>query len=265
MSTKIDGCKRGCEGSRPLTSFVAVLSLSIALGMITPAKALVPVTDASHQIANIISQVTTRAQEAAQFAKENTQFAREWQQIQDTYTSVKNILEINMASQSFNMVERSEDFGMKERCPGLDTGFSLSGMIDRTLPDDKKSIPAQQALICGQIVRVENQKHNALVKMFKTAAERGEQAGTVAKNAKSSRTMGEQNANVMSAQSVANVTQADVMSYQAKVQAYDAMISSLKNDNTLLAKRALKGSTSTLGKIITTGALAAALKVNESK
>ena len=248
---------------RPLMT--SLISFSIILLLSSPIGATgFPVIDISHQVNNVVTQIGTRVQEAAQFAKDNTQYAREWQQIQDSYTNVKNIFELQAMPQNFDMTERAENFGVKERCPGVDPGFSLTGMIDRALPDNKKSIPAQQAQICAKIVIIENRKHNELVKMFKTGAQRAKEAAAVAKNARASRTSGDQQSNVQQAQSVANAAQADAMTSSGKLQAYDAMIVSLKNDQTLLAKQALKGDSSAIGAIIKTTALAGALKVNKT-
>lgn len=247
-------------------ALMAAVSLSIAALVSAPALAGgVPVIDISHQVNNVVTQIGTRVQEATQFAKDNTQYAREWQQIKDTYTNVSNIFMLQRVPANFDMKERSEMFGLKERCPDAGSGFSIGSMIERVTPDNKKSIQAQQQEICAKIVVIDNRKHNELVKMFKTGAQREKEAQIASQNARNSRTLGDQGANVQQLQAIAATSQSDAMTSDGKIRAYDSMIASLKNDQTELARQALKGGNSALGTIIKTSALAGALKVNESE
>ncbi len=77
----------------------------------------------------------------------------------------------------------------------------------------------------------------------------------------SANTNGKMDSNIGAAQSVMTQLQADAQYTETVIRTYEGMIKMVEEDQRQLAKRALKGESSMLGAMISTGALATALEI----
>lgn len=250
--------------------FASTASLSLALAISTSvfpreAGAFWYATEMT-QIMNQIQLLTQKIQDAGEYVSTQKHRLDELQDMQRKLTDLNKMLNLLQMPVSFDLTERNELEGVSDRCPGTQPGFSFAGVLQRISQQSSADTIARQLQLCQMIAITENRKHNELVKMFKHASAKMTKIDReLDKTLKSSSNPGVSTAGQNSAQVMLNQSLAEMEYFDSKIKAYDALIVSMKSDQSALAKRAMKGGNNPVGTVFKTAALAAALEINETE
>ncbi|MBB4591608.1 hypothetical protein [Xanthomonas cannabis] len=235
--------------------------LLLAAGMlIGPANAQVIVNDTIG--------VAKNAAEYAEQARRWTETARQYQQELDHY---KQQL-INLTSLGFlrpplddKFVLREPGYGLEFACPGAQAS-GIAGILDQIksiAPTMSGKMAEEQLKVCARIVMAQNAQYNESVMMLKRLVQRNTEFEAIERQR--GRVGTKQGALAANDNEVKRFTARNAMEmshWEAKMKAYDVYIAGLKDDQTLLAKRALEGNKGDLlGQVVQ----AAALKIALSK
>lgn len=235
-------------------------SLALACAFMTgSAGAGIPVTDVGNMPNHVITQIQSylnqlntlrsKVQDATHMAQELTQLDQVFQQA--------------LLSYGQNFQTRPETEGVLERCKG-GSGSLISDLVSSFGLNLNGDIVAQQKALCSYIVVLQNKKYNDQVEAMRTLlTETQRDINRQHTQLSSSNTNGKMDTNA--AVSSAGIQQilTNYQQTQQRIQMYDSMISTLKEDQKQLARRALDGETSMIGSIISTAALAGALEIND--
>lgn len=249
--------------SSTLRSAMALILTLVVVFKPVPAQAVF--ASEFTQVLNQLQLLLQKVQDAGEYVETQQQRVKEVQDMQRKLTNLTKMFDLLNMPVRFDLAKRDEQDGVKERCPGSSPGFSVGAIIDRIKPAADGDIMKQQTAICQSIVILENRKHNELVSMYTHANEKiGQINGQLMKSMKSSSDPGVATAAQNNAQAMLNQSMSEMEYSSSKIEGYNSLIASLKNDQANLARTALKGTNNVLGTIVKTSALAAALKVNKS-
>jgi len=244
--------------------FLSTIALACALAS-GNASAGIPVFDGTalgRAIADFIAQVATWGTEAERWISQ-------YQHYQQQLTQLQNIFSQAQLAFTQQFQKRSEYEGVTERCNGSN-GNILSDLVSSFGLNLNGDIVAQQKALCSYIVIMQNKKYNDQVEAMNTLLQKTrEDIKKQLQQLAGSSTNGAMDTNAANATAGLQTILANYQETQQRTAMYDAIISTLKEDQRQLAKRALKGDqgssmlTSAVGAVVSTAALAGALAINE--
>ncbi|MGN6152286.1 MAG: hypothetical protein ACTHOH_09800 [Lysobacteraceae bacterium] len=248
---------------------MATLALACAL-VAGNAGAGIPVTDVGNMATHIMNQiqaylnqintVTQKIQDAQEYAET----------ARNRLLQLQHIFSASQLAFTKQFQKRSEMEGIEERCQG-GSGNMLSDLISSFGLNMNGDIVAQQKALCTYIVIMQNKKYNDQVDaMNKLLQDTQNDIKRQIAELKSSE--GTTAVSTNQATAAANIQQvlANYQQSQQRIQMYDSIIGTLKDDQKELARRALKGDNgssmiaSAAGAVVSTLALKGALMINES-
>jgi hypothetical protein len=242
-------------------------SLALACAFMTgSAGAGIPVTDVGNMPNHIITQIQSYLNQLNTYAskiQDATHQARDYQHMIQQLTQLDQMFQQALLSYTQNFQKRSEFEGVAERCKG-GSGSIVSDLVSSFGLNLNGDIVAQQKALCTYIVMLQNKKYNDQVDaMQKLLTETQRDITRQHQQIGSSRTNGAMDTNT--AVSTAGIQQvlANYQQTQQRIQMYDSIISTLKEDQRQLARRALDGQSSIIGAMVSTAALATALELND--
>ncbi|MBW8850207.1 MAG: hypothetical protein JF600_05455 [Xanthomonadales bacterium] len=245
--------------------FLTSIALACALAS-GNASAGIPVFDGTalgRAIADFIAQVATWGTEAERWVSQ-------FQHYQQQLTKLDQIFSQAQLAFGQQFQKRSETEGIDERCNG-GSGNMLSDLISSFGLNMNGDIVAQQKALCTYIVIMQNKKYNDQVEAMNTLLQKTrEDIKKQMLQLAGSSSNGGMDSNAANATAGLQTILANYQETQQRTAMYDAIISTLKEDQRQLAKRALKGDqgssmlTSAVGAVVSTAALAGALSINET-
>ncbi|MDW7724138.1 hypothetical protein SCY52_15595 [Xanthomonas euvesicatoria] len=160
---------------------------------------------------------------------------------------------------------REAGYGLEFACPGSQAS-GIAGILDQiksVAPSMTGNMAEEQLKVCARIVMAQNSQYNESVMMLKRLVQRNTELEAIERQR--ARVGTKQGALAANDNEVKRFTARNAMEmshWEAKMKAYDVYIAGLKDDQTLLAKRALEGNNGDLlGQVVQ----AAALKIALSK
>lgn len=212
------------------------------------------------------TQTTQLAKQVLQYEKQIQQYTTQLEQLRNMLTKIQSLGQgISLVPKTLGPLSSDDTQKLVEQaCPGAPTGGMVSGVISGLLGNaNDMPIAERQQLICKQITLLQVDEYNITAQAL---SELTTQASTIQKisdiiNTISS--MGESSSassevqGYMAQLSYANGT------WQRQIDADEAMIATLQQQQGILAKVALKGSNTILGHVVNAVALKAAFTLND--
>lgn len=263
--------------TRPLmqqakTRLAALLTCLLAGGLSTaPAYAQWVVTDPAMQGEVAANQLTQIGHMIQQYTQMITQY-------QSMLSSLQSLnLDFVPTNNQLSLITNPSQI-VAQNCPGASTSTTVMTVLGMDPSLTEGEIVGQQRLICANIVMLQVDKYNTVATMlqkmntYSSAIQQlsgkldqiGATANAVASAVSGSvGSSGDRQAAQNQADQIRNSLASDMAQVQQHLQAVDATISALKDQQSMLANIALKGSNATgpaalAGQIIQAGAFAAA-------
>lgn len=245
--------------------FLTSLALACAF-MAGNAGAGIPVTDVGNMPNHIITQIqsylnqlntlTQKGQDAAQYAAEIKHMTQQLTQLDQMFASMtlsmtaieeKSPAELNQA-----IMQRCDDGGSIISDIFSSIGLNMNG-----------DIVAQQKVKCTQIVNLQFKQFNEQVRMLKKLERTQTDIQRLTGQMGGANTNGKLDTNIAAAQGLMAQMSADAQYTETVIRSYEGMIKMVEEDQRQLAKRGMKGESGPIQTIVSTGALAAALAIND--
>ena len=216
--------------------------------------------DPIHTIQNIITQITQKSFDIAEYGEQ----AMRWQQTLSHYQ--QQLIRMQSLMMNFGlprgqqMTEVPDDYMVREKCAS--SSFSLSSLTQVFNLNPAGNITEQQKAICANIQMTRNAKYNETVRfMRQTVPELETMLGQLKTQRDASNNQGNVEASNNNALQASNKLNVNFQTWSSRMQMYDAYISSMEENQKLLASLALKGENNPIGTLVKTGVLAGALQV----
>lgn len=214
------------------------------------------------QLAQSIAQYTKQGLE---YAKQVQQYATQLEQLRNILTKIESLgTGISLMPKSLEKLSAAQsDRLVDQACPGAPLGAAIGGAVSSFLGSSNQPIVERQRLICREIVLLQIDQYNI------TAEALGElttQASTVQKlndiiNGIGS--LGESSSATSQAQQYIAQLQTASITWKKQIEADQAMIETLQQQQGILARVALNGSNTVLGHVVNAAALKTAFTINE--
>jgi hypothetical protein len=207
---------------------------------------------------SILNQINTYAQRFQDYDEYAEQAAR-WQQTlaqyQQQLVKIQGMLSGYDLPKSEKLEKVLENYLVKERCSQDGGGFSSEFKLNQNA-----NYLTEQQQICVNIRIIENRKYNSTVDyLVETAPKVMELLKQAEAQRQSSNEQGNVQASTNDAVRINNELQAQGQIWMVQMQAYDAYIASMTENQKMIVKSALKGEQNPLGTLAKTAALKAAL------
>ncbi|NYH48662.1 hypothetical protein [Xanthomonas arboricola] len=248
-----------CFLRHPISRLAAGLLLSIGL-CAGPANAQVVVTNPT----GMAKDLKEYAEQAKRWTETIKQYQQQLQHYQQQLIKLQR-LQFNEPQLENNFVLRDLSHGLDAYCPGAS---GVAGIFEKMVPISLGSLTGNdlqktQNEICKQIVVAQNSQYNEAILMIQRLVERSRDFERVQRQRDGGGDkQGALAANDNEVQRYAARNAMELSHWEARMKAYDIYIAGLRDDQSLLAKRALDGDKGDiLGQVIQ----AAALKIALSK
>ncbi len=242
-------------------------SLALACAFMTGnAGAGIPVTDVGNMPNHIITQIqsylnqlntmTQKGQDYAQYAAEIKHMTQQLTQLDQMFASMG----LSMTPiQKKTASELNE--AILQRCNS--GGSPISDIFSSIGIDLNGDIVAQQKVKCTQIVHLQFKQFNEQVRMLEKLEKTQEDIQRLTGQMSGANTNGKLDTNMAAAQALMAQMSADAQYTETVIKSYEGMIKMVEEDQRQLAKRGMKGESGPIQTIVATGALAAALAIND--
>lgn len=246
--------------------------LVLACGlMVGKANAGFPVTDVGNMFNHTMNQINTlvsQIEAATEYGQTLSRWQRTIQEYQNAMTRINSLLDgsalSSITGSAGEMQKRAENYQVAERCRSTSGGLSLGNLFSSLLPNPDGNIIEGQQKLCQMKYTLLNKKHNELIDMVQTAAQRQQEIkNNLSKLMSGSGIDGEQKAAASQSLDLMSRSLVELQYSQAKISAYDGMVQSLDSDMNFLAQKALNGNPTVLGTLTDTAMLEGALKIND--
>jgi hypothetical protein len=208
------------------------------------------------QLAQTVEQYT---KQGLQYEKQLDQYKQQVQQYEQILTSIQNLATggITLTSERLTPISDASNL-IQQSCPGANGGGMLGNMTSIVTSSFDNSITKNQQNICAQIVLAQVEKYNKTVKMINDTQQFGQELQQITASLSKVSTQGD--SNKVAANTGAHSEQLvwEMQEWQSQVKKDDAIIATLQQQQSLLAKVALNGSNTILGNVVQAGAFAAA-------
>lgn len=262
---------------RRIGSYGALMLLPL-LSLALPAAAQVVVTDPGNTTVSkgaLSGQLGEYGETAARWAERLKQWNETFSHYQQQIAAMQSLL--NAADLKFPvsllngpLTAIDLDDGVEQRCHPSASGLSLASILGALSQQlnltNSKDIVGQQRELCSKMVMMENMKYNEAVALINdTMPKMTDQYTKIMTNVQTvvGDTQGNQDQKANDIAVVDAQTQAQFRAFEARMNQYNAYITSLEARQRSLAQMAFKGDKGVVGTLVQTTALAGALKVNE--
>ncbi|WP_175927487.1 hypothetical protein [Burkholderia cepacia] len=211
---------------------------------------------------------TNNATSVAGFAK---QLAQTIQQYQIEFQTLQNMLVTaqsigtnpSIFTSQLPMITDTTQL-ITAKCPGAEGVSAVTDVMNtiaNSLSPTQYIVTAQQQ-ICAQIVQLQVKEYNATATLYNKMPQYGSSLQQLVKLANSASSMGSSSAVQTQAQTYSSSLSQDIDVWQTEVKSDEAMIQSLQQQQSILARVALHGSNTILGNVVQATTLEMALKAN---
>lgn len=250
--------------SNPVKACGLSLAMTLVLGVVGTGLALVPKPAQAFYCSNCsnwFTQIPEYFAKIMHYGKEVAAWQQQAADMQQQLASIQNMF-MSLGIQSGpEMNEVLLNYNVAERCGGP----SMSSLLSSFRLNGNGDIYQQQRQVCANIQMVENTKFNETVRFLRdTHAATQTEFTRLQQMNRSAQNVGNSHKAEQSANEALYAQQARFKDWQSKMTAYDSYINTMRENQKLLAKIAMKGDRSTLatqalGQIGRTAILEAAL------
>lgn len=245
--------------ARSMPRCLLVLGLAASIATVGTAGAQVLVADPASIASNEQGFATQLAKSVEQYAKQVQQCATQLQQYQQLLSSVGSLSSgLSLAPNQLRPVTDTAAL-TQGKCSGAASPTDLVGSLMNSMSSllTQSIIQTQQAL-CAQIVTVQIDKYNRTVELLDRLRGYASQFQQVEDIASAISTLADTGRVSTQVQKYASALVTDMGDWQAQMQADEAIIATLQNQQAILSHLALKGSNTVLGNVVQAAAFAAA-------
>ncbi|EIL91966.1 hypothetical protein UU9_03038 [Rhodanobacter fulvus Jip2] len=194
-----------------------------------------------------------------QYAKQIEQFRQQILQYEQILTSIQSLVTggITLTSEKLTPINDASNL-IQQSCPGASSSGLLGSMKSLVTSSFDNSITKNQQTICVQIVLVKIDKYNKTVKMVNDTQQFGQELQQITSTLKKMTTQGDSDR--VTANTAAHSEQLawEMQDWQSQMKKDDAIISTLEQQQGILAKIALNGHHTILGNVVQAAAFAKA-------
>jgi hypothetical protein len=245
------------------------LALALIVGAFaSEAQAQVLVTDSAaistseegfkSQLAQTVEQYT---KQGMQYAKQIEQYQQQILQYEQILTSIQSLTTggITLTSEELTPISDASKL-IQQSCPGASGGGILGSMTSLLKSSFDNSIAKSQQDICVQIVLVKIDKYNKTAKMINDTQRFGQELQQITSTMRKMTTQGDSDR--VTANTTAHSEQLawEMQDWQSQMEKEDAIISTLEQQQSILAKVALSGHHTILGNVVQAAAFAKAFE-----
>lgn len=208
------------------------------------------------QLAKTVSQYEKQIQ---QFKTQVDQYTTQLQQYEQMLTSIMNIS--NNLSLAPNQLQEVTDIDplIQGKCSGAaGVGSLVSSVMNSMSSLMTQSITETQKMICAQIVTTQVHKYNQTIEMLNKLQGYSAHFKVIDDALTTNDKSGDREQVTAQAANYNNAVATDMGNWKAQMEADDAVISTLENQQSILGHVALKGSSTVLGNVIQATTFAAA-------
>lgn len=245
--------------ARSLPRYLLALGLATCVAAAGTAGAQMLVADPVSVASNEQGFATQLAKTVEQYAKQVQQYATQLQQYQQLLSSVGSLS--NGLSLAPNQLQPVTDTAalIQGKCSGA---ASPAGLVS-SLMNSMSSLLTQpigqtQQALCAQIVSVQIDKYNRTVDLLDRLHGYAGQFQQLEDIASAISTLADTGRVSTQVQKYASALDTDMGGWQAQMQADDAIIATLQNQQAILSRLALKGSNTVFGNVVQAAVFAAA-------
>lgn len=252
----------------PRISPTALTLALIAAVFASSAQAQVLVTDTAaistseegfkSQLAQSVEQYT---KQGMQYAKQIEQYQQQILQYEQILTSIQSLATggITLTSEKLTPISDASNL-IQQSCPGASGGGILGSMTSFVTSSFDNSITKNQQDICVQIVLVKIDKYNKTVKVVNDTQRFGQELQQITTTLSKMTTQGDSDR--VTANTAAHSEQLawEMQDWQSQMKKDDAIISTLEQQQGILAKMALNGHHTILGNVVQAAAFAKAFE-----
>lgn len=247
------------------TALALATSLTLALGLVVPvqqAQAFV-FFDPTNFFANLggwVEDIYEYGTEAKRWSDTAQQYKNEYDSFMAQIAQITNIA-YSLGIKPGQKLDRiPEDHGVADRC-GENAMAALGRLI--TL-NPSGNIVNQQKQICASIQIMQNKKYNETVAFLAdNQKEMIKDFDQFKQQANKAKNIGDSNKAAQDGVSLTSKLQSRISNYQTQMQAYDAYIATLTNQQQNLARIAMKGKAGVVGTLVKTATLKTALNIGD--
>ena len=247
-----------CSASRHLRK--RRIALALLVGFYTcGANAQVWVTDKTSIANNKAGFASQLAKTVDQYTKQLEQYQTQLSQYQQILTSVQGLATGGITLTSGRLTQITDASNLiQQSCPGANGGGILGDMTSIVTSSFSQSITANQQNICAQIVLAQVDKYNRTVKVVNDTQQFGQQLQQLTSSLSKISTQGDSNRASANAEFQSSQIASEMVDWQSQMAKDEAIITTLQQQQGILAKVALNGSNTVLGNVVQAGAFAAA-------
>ena len=243
------------------------LALALLVGTFASgARAQVLVTDTvavsateegfKSQLAQTVEQYV---KQGMQYAKQIEQYRQQILQYEQILTSIQGLVTggITLTSEKLTPISDASNF-IQQSCPGASGGGLPGSMISLVTSSLDDSITKNQQTICVQIVLVKIDKYNKTVKMVNDTQQFGQELQQITSTLTKMTTQGDSDRVTANTATHSEQLAWEMQDWQSQMKKEDAIISTLEQQQGILAKMALNGHHTILGNVVQAAAFAKA-------
>jgi len=208
------------------------------------------------QLAQTVEQYT---KQGMQYAKQLEEYEKQVQQYEQILTSIQSLATGGITLTSGRLTPISDASNLiQQSCPGASGGGILGSMTSIVTSTFDSSITKNQQNICVQIVLAQVDRYNKTVKMVNDTQQFGQELQQITASLSQMSTQGDSNRVSANTGTHSEQLAWEMQDWQSQMKKDDAIITTLQQQQGLLAKVALNGSNTILGNVVQAGAFAAA-------
>lgn len=236
------------------------IALALLIGLCAcGAHAQVLVTDSDSIANNKAGFASQLAKTVDQYAKQLDQYETQLEQYKAILSSIQGLAAggISLMPNTLQPINDSSSL-VQQSCPGAGGGGVLGDLSSIVTSTFSRSITTTQQNICAQIVLAQVDKYNKTIKIINDMQQFGAALKDLTNQITSVTNQGDSNRVSANASVQNQQISADMANWDTQMKADDAVISTLQEQQGILAKVALNGSNTILGNVVQAGAFAAA-------
>ncbi|MBP1475774.1 hypothetical protein J7I44_15815 [Frateuria sp. MAH-13] len=241
------------------------------LGTVQAPRAQVLVTDPTAIAASEEGFKSQLAQSLAGYARQGMQYAKQLEQYYQQVEQLKQLLmtieglgrNISFASSKLEPIDDPTKL-IDQNCPGASGGSIVGALVtsaESSISSEKPILLAQQQ-ICANITMLHIDEYNRTVAVLKQLDEYGGTLQKLNKLANEVRTLGTTSGATTQAATISATTAFAMQQWQTAIAGDEAVIKTLNQQQSMLAKAALRGQINPLGTVVQAAALKAAFSVD---
>jgi hypothetical protein len=249
---------------------VALIAAILCHGADT-AHAQVLVTDTAAIAADEEGFKSLLAQSTAQYTKQGLQYSKQLEQYYQQVEQYKQILmtvkglgtNISFSSNQLQPIGDPTEL-VEQNCPGASGGSMVSGLVTSiasTISGNTPIITAQQQ-ICANITMLQIDQYNRTIAILGKLDEYGSTLQKLNKLSNEVSTLGTTSGATTQAATYSATTAYAMQHWRAAIAGDEAIIQALNKQQSILARVALRGSSSVVGTVVQAAALKAAFSVD---